>query len=81
MNYNRKEALKAINDTLDKANIIYPETFNSLHEGFAILKEEVDELWEAIIKKKDNWQIREEAAQTAAIAIKLLISIGTAKKY
>lgn len=29
----------------------YPESLNSLHEGFAFLNEEVDELWD-IVKQK-----------------------------
>lgn len=48
----------------------------SEHEGFAILKEEVDELWEAIRMKqndpKRSEQVRKEAVQVAAMAMRFL---------
>ncbi len=46
--------------------------FNSAHEGFAVLKEEVDELWEEVKgNKKDGAlnRMRLEATQVAAMAI------------
>ena len=64
------------------------EPFNSSHEGYAVLKEEVDELWEAIkhgYKRKQEkiWNdksamtahkkdIKAEAIQVAAMAVKLI---------
>lgn len=48
--------------------------FNSYHEGYAVIKEEVDELWDEIkTYKKDKQAIEEEAIQVAAMAIKLLV--------
>lgn len=47
--------------------------FNSYHEGFAIIKEELDELWEEIKskgRKKDN--LYKEAMQVAAMAIRFM---------
>lgn len=46
--------------------------FNSAHEGFAVLKEEVDELWESI---KENKPSTEEAIQVAAMGMKLAMLI------
>jgi len=48
-------------------------SFNSCHEGYAIIKEELDELWEEIKKKrelrnKDN--LKKEAIQVAAMALR-----------
>ena len=46
--------------------------FNSTHEGYAVIKEEVDELWDAI---KGNFHpsiLEEEAIQVAAMAIRFL---------
>ena len=51
--------------------------FNSAHEGYAVLLEEVEELWNAV---KLNWakhperneEMTEEAIQVAAMAIRFL---------
>ncbi len=52
--------------------------FNSHHEGFAVLKEEVDELWDEVKKKdrfKDKKAIETEAKQVAAMALRFLIDL------
>lgn len=49
--------------------------FNSAHEGFAVLKEEVDELWDHVKvnqKKRDLEEMRKEAIQVAAMAIRFI---------
>lgn len=46
--------------------------FNSAHEGYAILAEEVDELWAHVKvnqKKRDLDAMRAEAIQVAAMAV------------
>ena len=49
--------------------------FKSLHEGYAILLEEVDELWDEIKRKKADYELLSmEADQVAAMAVKLSIS-------
>lgn len=48
--------------------------FNSYHEGYAVLLEEVDELWTAIKSKvntRDN-DVRGEAIQVATMAVRFL---------
>ena len=54
--------------------------FNNAHEGYAILLEEVDELWEAIKLKQSNPErddrILREACQVAAMAIRLLHDVS-----
>lgn len=45
--------------------------FHNAHEGYAVLLEEVDELWEAI-KHGTRKQQRKEAVQVAAMAVRLL---------
>lgn len=56
-----------------RAENLFPK-MRSMHEGYAILLEEVDELWNAI-KDKDSSQdkIREEAIQVAAMAIRMVV--------
>jgi hypothetical protein len=46
----------------------------SPHEGYAVLKEQVDELWDAI-KANDSENARKEAVQVAAMAIRYLLDI------
>lgn len=56
-----------------EACVMYPP-MRSLHEGYAILKEEVDELWDSIKYKKQNKSnIRREAIQVAAMALRLVV--------
>lgn len=55
-----------------RARDIYPK-FNSTHEGYAILQEEVDELWDEIKQKKsDILKLRNEAIQVGAMAIRFI---------
>lgn len=50
--------------------------FNSPHEGYAVLLEEVDELWHEIKGAQDPRRIRDEAKQVAAMAIRLMVQYG-----
>jgi hypothetical protein len=45
--------------------------FNSAHEGYAVIAEELDELWSAV-KTDDRAQARAEAVQVAAMAVRFL---------
>ena len=47
--------------------------FNSAHEGYAVLKEEVDELWDVIKKNGTPIERKNEAIQVGAMAIRFLI--------
>lgn len=52
--------------------------FNSAHEGFAILLEEVDELKEHVWtnqKRRDLEAMRKEAVQIAAMAIRFALEV------
>ena len=62
---------------LEKAVDAYP-AFNSAHEGFGILKEEVDELWDEVKVKqgaRDINKMRQEAIQVAAMAIRFAVDV------
>lgn len=54
--------------------------FASKHEGFAILNEEVEELWEAIKDDKDWDDLESEAIQVGAMALRFLNDIVAKKK-
>ena len=48
--------------------------FNSPHEGYAVILEELDELWDEI-KSKDGFasgRLQKEAVQVAAMALRFL---------
>lgn len=51
--------------------------FNSLHEGFSVLKEEVDELWDVVKTKQGRAdrpvKAKAEAVQVAAMALRLIL--------
>lgn len=57
-----------------KATNRYPK-FNSEHEGYAVLLEEVDELWREVMKSPKNREpqkLRAEAVQVGAMALRFL---------
>jgi hypothetical protein len=71
-----EEIINKIVEELESANQNYP-LFNSYHEGYAVLLEEVDELWDEVKKnpsKQEKWRLKTEAIQVAAMAIKFLQS-------
>ncbi len=52
--------------------------FNSLHEGYAVLLEEVDELWDEVKKKqngRDYERVYRELVQVAAMATRLAVDV------
>lgn len=51
------------------------DSFNSSHEGYAVLLEEVDELWEAIKCNENKTQLRAEAKQVAAMALRFMVEL------
>lgn len=52
--------------------------FNSAHEGYAVILEELDELWEEVRKKRlqrDNRKMLKEAIQVAAMGLRFAVDI------
>lgn len=50
--------------------------YNSRHEGYAVMLEEMDELWEEIkLKNPDKKRMREEALQVASTALAFAIEV------
>ena len=47
--------------------------FNSTHEGYAVILEELDELWEKIKQNKNKVQLASEAKQVGAMALRFLV--------
>ncbi len=66
----------ALIEELNRANLIYGTSFASPHEGYAVMLEEMDELFDEIRKKRPNKdKLREEAIQIGAMAIKFITSL------
>ena len=71
---------KAMNDVM---NEYYRATgindgFNSAHEGYAVILEELDELWDEVkcnASSRDIIKMQKEAVQVAAMAIRFLTDI------
>lgn len=69
-----KAAADALNELWD-AKRKFP-SFHSPHEGYAVLLEEVDELWDEVRSfrgAKDKTHMRAEAIQVAAMAIRFSV--------
>ena len=63
-------------EELNRANRIYGPSFASPHEGYAVILEELDELFDEIRKKQpDKERLQEEAIQIGAMAIKFITSL------
>ena len=65
------KAIDAVRRELDTSTQKYG-AFRTTHEAYGVLKEEVDELWDAC-KKNDLQGMEDEAIQVAAMAIRLII--------
>ena len=51
---------------------------HSVHEGYAVILEEVDELWDEVKRQTiDDGAMRKEALHVAAMAVRFLLDIGS----
>jgi len=77
-------ARKEIFDEMLNARNKFP-VFNSAHEGYAVILEELDELWEAVkLNQNDPRRIekmRIEAIQVGAMALRFLVDCIPDRKY
>lgn len=69
------DALEAVFREVQRAKAKHTTDFHSHHEGFAILKEEVDELWDDV-KANNHENAIIEAVQVAAMAIRYIAELG-----
>lgn len=70
--------VNAASDELVRATGLHRHKFNSAHEGYAVILEELDELWDEVKKngqKRDIQKMRDEAIQVAAMAMRFVIDV------
>lgn len=66
--------MQAVDAEYRRATILHG-SMSSTHEGYAIIQEEVDELWEGVKRNDSHKLLKEEAVQIAAMAIRFCIDI------
>jgi hypothetical protein len=60
------------------AKEVFKEPFANQHEAYAVILEEVDELWAEIKKNQKNYDLeaqRKEAKQAAAMLVRLMVEL------
>jgi hypothetical protein len=73
MNADEFRMLNQVAKEYERAKELFPR-FHGTHEGYAVIKEELDELWDAV-KADYKHQARKEALQVAAMALRFMIDI------
>ena len=72
---NVARALREIEFEAALARGVWP-AFNSMHEGYSVILEELDELWDEIkTKPRDSAAVRAEAIQVGAMALRFLVDL------
>jgi ABC-type transporter MlaC component len=72
------DALQEIEVEVLRAKKLFPVNFHNQHEAYAVILEEVDELWDEIKKNQKNYDLkaqRKEATQAAAMLVRLLVEL------
>lgn len=70
--------LDAIKMEVTRAKHLHPGDFNNQHEGYAVVLEEIDELWAEIKKKQSEYDVsaqRKEAIQAAAMLVRFITEL------
>jgi hypothetical protein len=71
----------AVDDVLNevkRAKSMFKENFVNQHEGYAVILEELDELWDEVKKNQKNYDLaaqRKEAIQCAAMCIRFIAEL------
>jgi hypothetical protein len=68
----RKRLMSVLEDELDSARRTFPD-FHNGHEGYAVIREEVDELWDGVKQKgTSRYALAREALQVAAMGLRFI---------
>lgn len=72
-----KDLALLVNEELARARE-HHAPMNSAHEGYAVILEELDELWDEVKRrsnKRDPLKMRQEAIQVAAMAMRFVYDV------
>lgn len=75
----RCDLLAELEAEIARANQLHPKPYNSSHEAYAVLQEEVDEFWGEVCKKSSERSpgaMRAELIQVAAVAMRAIKDLG-----
>lgn len=72
-----------LHDEVLRALRLHPRSFNSPHEGWAVIREELDELWDEVRRKGGGRgpEARKEAIQVAAMGIRYALDLCAEKRH
>ena len=79
----RAEAIEEVLSELDAATRLFPTWPTDPLHAVAVLNEEIGELNKAVLQetykphKQNRWDVRSEAIQTAAMALRFLLSLDS----
>ena len=68
------EALALVREEFLRATKKHPGSFNSSHEGWAVIWEELDEMWDEVRANNREGQ-RHEVVQVGAMAVRYLVDL------
>ena len=69
------DAMVDVMAEVTRARSLHP-AYHSGHEGYAVILEELDELWEEVRKRhQDKEAMRREAIQVAATALRFVVDV------
>jgi len=72
------EAIEEVYREVMRAKSMFPTDFHNQHEGYAVILEELDELWQEVKKNQrdyDLYEQRKEAIQCAAMCIRFIAEL------
>ena len=72
------KALLEVEAEVKRAKQLFPTDFHNQHEAYAVILEEIDELWEEIKRNQKNYDLpaqRKEATQAAAMLTRLIVEL------
>lgn len=71
-------AVNEIAAEVRRAKTLFPTDFHNQHEAYAVILEEIDELWDEIKKNHKKYDLqaqRTETKQAAAMLVRLMIEL------
>lgn len=70
--------INEVRDEVIRAKTLWPDNFHNAHEGYAIILEELDEMWDHVKtnqESRDLAAMRKEAIQVAAMAVRFAAEV------